>query len=121
MKKQCITFIFGSFKTKTDKEYFEEALKSVKYIISPYIRLNGNPEDCTIVEFGREKNLHVAWSTDCIGSVTFSELHYNSLTEKWSGKAMLNDVVIPTSMCISKRNFSLKDGVLYIGQVRTPC
>ena len=86
-----------------------EALKNIKYIISPYEKLDADIADCNIIEWGRDPNLHVAFPPSALGCVTLEDVSFTHIyNEKWSGR-----INLPGK---PQRNFSIQNQVLYIAK-----
>jgi len=96
-----------------EKPGIVSALQDIKYVISPYVRLDAQPEDCHIVEWGQEKNLHVALPPSSIGTAIIEE-HDVSSVDSVSGVVWKGKINLPN--CIYNRNFTIRDRVLYIGK-----
>lgn len=103
--------LYYNFKdNQASNKQFLDLLKEVEMVISPYKRLDASPDDCTIIEWGQQENLHVAYPPSSVGEVSFTHFHKDDLGSKWKGY-----VLFPGTKF--KRTFSLRDGVLYIGKV----
>tara|TARA_R110002153_G_scaffold63400_3_gene170157 strand:+ start:1633 stop:1953 length:321 start_codon:yes stop_codon:yes gene_type:complete len=86
-----------------------QALKRIKYIVSPYLGLDADITDCTIISFGREPNFQVAYPPSALGKVKFEDVEFLPECEKWRGK-------INIGLGVKKRNFSIQNQVLYIAK-----
>lgn len=85
-----------------------DELKKVKYVISPYLKLDADISDCNIIEWGRESNFHVAFPPTALSVVTFEDVEYLPELDKWRGRINVG--------CNSQRNFSIQNQILYIAK-----
>lgn len=95
---------------RTDKS-FTDTLKDVKWIVSPYVRLNAPVSECKIVEMFMHKNLYVAYPAKALPEGDFR--HFEARHGHWAGDIRFDG-------CSSRgkyRRFSIKGDTMYIGKV----
>lgn len=105
----CFDFI----KMKMRKEpTILTALKDVKYVISPYLKLEADVTECDVVEFGREPNFHVAYPPSSLGRVTLDDVEVvpNCYPMRWKGRITIEGK--------KSRSFSIQGGIMYINKCR---
>jgi hypothetical protein len=87
---------------------FRSILDTVKYVISPYVRLDAEISECKIIEHFDGENLYVGYPPHALGNVKFLTYYRNEYQDSWTGTIHLGiDGTYP-------RYFRIKDNVLYI-------
>jgi hypothetical protein len=105
MKKLYYNFSKGNTECPPN---FRSFLDTVKYVISPYVRLNAEASECTIIEYFNGENLFVGYPPYVLGNVKFLTYYHNTYENTWTGTIHLGiDGTYP-------RYFRLKDNVLYL-------
>jgi len=103
--------LYYSFRKRTQKcsPSFIDMLDKVAHIISPYVKLDAEAHECTVISYFGDANLFVAYPPSALGEVkfiTYSQPFVNYAT----GIVHLGiDGTYP-------RCFTLTNGVLYIGR-----
>ena len=97
-------FVTKKRKKKAPHKEFTKVLKNIKSIVSPYMRLEAQPQDCSVIEMFREKNLFVDYPPCALGEISI--VCYNN-PQEGSYKGTMN-------IGGNRRDFSIKDNVLYI-------
>jgi|688.fasta_scaffold951668_2 hypothetical protein len=93
----------------------EKTLDEVKHILSPYIRLDAEASECTVIEHFEDENLFVAYPISALGKVKILVYKYNEDKDMWSGLIHLGDEGTHA------RSFHIQDNVLYIGKSTYNC
>ena len=113
--------IYWNFVEKTSKRLdFEDIIKNVSTIVCPYVRLNAEPEECSIVEMFKEKILYVGYPPEALPEGEFFDMDYDEEDNILRGTILFkgsNHSEIPHRGYGKGRYFSIKGGVLYIGSV----
>jgi hypothetical protein len=103
-----ICFDFKKKKECEERTVLQE-LERIKYIVSPYLHLDADIMECTIISFGKEPGFQVAYPPSALGKVKFEDVTFNINTNMWRG-------VINIGVGVKKRNFSIQHQVLYIAK-----
>ena len=111
-----------NFKTKEEftQPKFEDAVRNVKRVVAPHIRLNAPIEECEIVELFKDKLLYISYPVECI---TCFEVSKFEATKLKSGKIIYRGVADVDclgrnpaySSKVLSRYFSIVDDLMYIG------
>lgn len=89
----------------------ENAMLGITHVVSPYVRLEAEPEECTVIEMFKDKLLHVAYPASALGEKDVHFLDFDNSAGYWAGK-----IKIPQSPSV--RVASILNGTLYIGSAR---
>ena len=99
---------------RTDKS-FTDTLKDVKWIVSPYVRLNAPIDECKIVEMFESKNLYVAYPAKALPEGNFMDYEVNC-NGYWKGLITFENYALGFHRG-GYRSFSIKGDTMYIGKI----
>ena len=99
---------------RTDKS-FTDTLKDVKWIVSPYVRLNAAIDECKIVEMFESKTLYVAYPAKALPEGNFMDYELNC-NGYWTGLITFEGHALGFHIG-SYRRFNIKGDTMYIGKI----